>query len=118
MALPAKLDRLLTRAEELRHELRKQLKKLRYAADLFSPLFPEKRVRAYLGPLEALQDLLGDLNDGAVGTRLLREAGAELAPEPRRLALQHAERLAPSTDKQLRKLAKRLRQLDEAEPFW
>jgi triphosphatase len=104
--------------EVLRHDLRKQLKKLRYAADLFGPLFPQKRVKAYLGPLETLQDLLGDLNDAAVGTRLLREAGEALAPEQREAARKQAERLAPASDKRLHKLSKRLRQLDEAEPFW
>ena len=53
-----------------RHKLRIQAKKLRYAAEFFTSLFPNKRAvrrrKQFLSALERLQDGLGDLNDIAV----------------------------------------------------
>ncbi len=52
-----------------RHQLRIGLKKLRYAADLFGPLFPNKsQTRAYLKGAAALQDELGRFNDLVTAT--------------------------------------------------
>ncbi|HVV65370.1 MAG TPA: CHAD domain-containing protein [Rhizomicrobium sp.] len=45
------------------HRLRIALKKLRYAAEFYGPLFKKKKVKSYLGKLKGLQDLLGALND-------------------------------------------------------
>ncbi len=57
----AKLD------DEHRHEVRKDAKKLRYAAEFFASLFDDKRGRRrhakFLAAMEALQDNLGALND-------------------------------------------------------
>lgn len=64
------------------HELRKELKKLRYMSDLIEPLFEpsKKRRRVYTQALKGLQDVLGDFNDLQVARRLLpklaRSAGA------------------------------------------
>ena len=52
---------------EARHRLRIRAKRLRYAAEFFSDLFPAGRRRArYLKALERLQERLGALNDLAV----------------------------------------------------
>src|SRR4029077_17978866 len=48
-----------------RHRLRIALKKLRYAAEFFAPLFREKKVKAYLRRLKSLLEDLGALNDVA-----------------------------------------------------
>jgi inorganic triphosphatase YgiF len=48
-----------------RHELRKELKKLRYAVEFLSPLFPAKRVEPFVKRLKKLQTVFGDLNDAA-----------------------------------------------------
>lgn len=51
--------------EEL-HALRIAAKKLRYAAEFFAPAFAHgKRARAFAASVAALQDLLGEVNDGA-----------------------------------------------------
>ena len=59
------------------HRLRIALKKLRYTAEFFAPLFPRRRVKRYLRKLRGLQNYLGDLNDVAnvrsVVSGLLRE---------------------------------------------
>ena len=56
-----------------RHRLRIRVKRLRYACEPFAELFGQHRTRRYLEHLEALQDILGDLNDIAVGRRLVNE---------------------------------------------
>lgn len=60
-----------------RHEMRKGLKRLRYTAELFAPLYRKKRVAAYLGQLADLQDVFGYLNDvaGAERLRMLADEG-------------------------------------------
>jgi len=56
-----------------RHRLRIMVKRLRYACEFFSGLLPARSTRRYLDRLEAVQDVLGELNDIAVGRELLRE---------------------------------------------
>jgi triphosphatase len=53
---------------EVRHHVRIEAKKLRYAAEFFEKAFPhaDKRRRRYIEALKALQDELGALNDIAV----------------------------------------------------
>jgi len=47
------------------HRLRISLKKLRYTAEFFAPLYPRRAVERYLKEVRALQNHLGDLNDVA-----------------------------------------------------
>lgn len=56
---------------EQRHELRKALKALRYAAEFFSPLYPAKRVGPFVKHLKKLQVVFGDLNDAATVRTML-----------------------------------------------
>jgi triphosphatase len=59
------------------HRLRIALKKLRYTAEFFAPLYSRKKVNRYLKKLRGLQNRLGDLNDAAnvrsVVSNLLKE---------------------------------------------
>ena len=57
------------------HELRKDCKRLRYAAEFFLPLFPEKPARQFVKRLSALQEELGTLNDGATAAGLMAHLG-------------------------------------------
>lgn len=65
--------------DEHRHEVRKDAKKLRYAAEFFRSLFPDKRgerrYKRFVGAMEALQEELGALNDLATGPVVLEEYG-------------------------------------------
>ena len=54
-----------------RHRLRIRVKRLRYACEPFASLYGGRSTTRYLNHLEALQDVLGALNDIAVGRRLL-----------------------------------------------
>jgi CHAD domain-containing protein len=56
---------LATLTGEQRHELRKELKKLRYAVEFFCSLYPAKRIDPFLKRLKKLQTVFGDLNDAA-----------------------------------------------------
>lgn len=59
-------------AEEL-HALRINGKRLRYAAEFFSPLYPARSVRSFLAAMSGLQDALGEINDAATTNHLLLE---------------------------------------------
>lgn len=65
--------------DEARHALRKDTKKLRYAAEFFPCLFEgvkqQRRYRHFLETLKTLQDALGLLNDRANRSKHLAEAG-------------------------------------------
>ena len=54
-----------------RHALRISVKRLRYGCEFFAPAFPGRKTMAYVDALKELQEILGRLNDIAVGRRLL-----------------------------------------------
>jgi inorganic triphosphatase YgiF len=58
-----------------RHKLRIQGKKLRYAAEFFAEVFPQKREtkrrKTFSAAMKRLQDCLGDLNDIAVHEKII-----------------------------------------------
>jgi inorganic triphosphatase YgiF len=60
-----------------RHELRKRLKKLRYAVEFFASLYPKRAVKKYLRRLSDLQDVLGEMNDATVARALVRDILSE-----------------------------------------
>ncbi|MDP2155119.1 MAG: CHAD domain-containing protein, partial [Sulfuricella sp.] len=60
---------------EQRHALRIAAKKLRYAAEFFTGLYPGKATRRYIQALSHLQDEFGALNDQSVAGRLLAQIG-------------------------------------------
>jgi CHAD domain-containing protein len=65
-----------------RHELRKQAKKLRYAVEFFSPLYPAKRVEPFVKRLKALQAIFGDLNDAATAKAMFTGTTLDSACAP------------------------------------
>ncbi len=61
-----------TLTPEERHQMRIAAKKLRYASEFFSSLYPRKRTRQYITALAQLQDLLGSMNDAATAVSLMQ----------------------------------------------
>ena len=59
-----------------RHEMRKELKKLRYAADAFHCLFDAEAVAAFQAGVKRLQKAFGALNDSAMAEMMLTAADA------------------------------------------
>jgi CHAD domain-containing protein len=55
------------------HGLRLKAKRLRYAAEFFAPLFPQKSTSRFIRRLAALQERLGLFNDTAVAETLMRD---------------------------------------------
>lgn len=78
-----------------RHRVRKDAKKLRYAAEFFASLFQGRKQRRRYGDfieaLKTLQDALGVLNDRANTSRHLAEAGLFREEMPQKKGADEAE---------------------------
>ncbi len=107
---------------EERHQLRIDVKKLRYATDFFSSMYPQKKVKPFTAKLAKLQDALGYLNDVSVAESLVQRLYAGCRGEDALLcrlaggivigwhlqALVHSESL----------LAKGVADFIKCKPFW
>jgi triphosphatase len=93
-----------------RHALRVRLKRLRYTCEIFAASFPARPAAAYLGRLERLQDILGELNDIRVGHGLLAPSGPGGHGMRRQLAARQAILL--------RRLQPAWRAFVATPPFW
>ncbi|GEO18331.1 CYTH and CHAD domain-containing protein [Microvirga aerophila] len=97
---------------EERHQVRIEIKKLRYATEFFESLFKgggaKKRKRAALSILEALQETLGELNDIAVGSHMEASSTADAIHQEQ---LFRIDGLLAEAKAQYQKLA-------ALEPFW
>ncbi|WP_068313195.1 CYTH and CHAD domain-containing protein [Polycladidibacter hongkongensis] len=56
---------------EQRHDLRKALKKLRYACEFFAALYPPETTASFIAQMKKLQDVFGYLNDVAMSEQLV-----------------------------------------------
>ncbi len=107
-----------------RHRLRISLKKLRYSAEFFAPLYPAKAVQGFVAPLKELQGLLGHLNDAAQARAMLGRLMMEEATTAREQAdLSHAAGLIQGfhqarADHVAEKTLKRWKRFKTAVPFW
>jgi inorganic triphosphatase YgiF len=128
-SLGKSLKKAIRRAKHLteldtdqRHQLRIELKRLRYTAEFFAPLFSNKAVSPFLERLSKLQDLFGTLNDAATAAHILRRinehAGARGGPERVEAAAfvdgWHQSQVGPTWDK----AQKRWKRFIKAKPFW
>ncbi len=64
------------------HELRKELKKLRYTVETLEPVCGGKKAAAYLKALKAMQDTFGSLNDAAMAAEALTGPAAPARADP------------------------------------
>ncbi len=115
-----KLKQLGARQAELSvpelHRLRIRAKKLRYASDFFRPLFGKKQTKAAGIALARLQDMLGALNDAAVGDRLLAGLLGPVATDPAAAAI--AGWFAARQATQLAQLGPAWADYAGLKPFW
>jgi CHAD domain-containing protein len=65
------------------HRLRISLKKLRYAAEFYGPLYKKKKVKKYVSRIKELQELLGALNDAAQVRATLSQLTLDESLSPR-----------------------------------
>ena len=101
--------------DEERHAVRIAAKKLRYAAEFFSPPNPKKRNRAYLKALSRLQDALGHWHDAVVAARLTagmpRNAGEATLGAVRGWVAAQSAALEPE-------IVNAWKKFQAAKPFW
>jgi len=98
------------------HKLRIALKKLRYAAEFFAPLYPRKRTKTYIKTLKDLLDALGAANDahGVSNVLALVGDGPELGFAKGAVSGWHKAR-----EKRLARRAMRAwRDFKRLKPFW
>lgn len=105
------------------HRLRIALKKLRYTAEFFAPLYPRKGVACYLQKLRGLQNHLGDLNDVAnvrsVVGDLVRERGRKEDDSPMRYAAgAMVGWYGAQVPGAVRQALKRYKKFKRVRPFW
>ncbi len=102
-------------APDALHALRKEGKRLRYAAEAFAPLFSGARARRFLKRLRAVQSTLGEMQDAEVARGLL----ARLGGAGRGYAGGLAVGLAEGRGEALRADARAAwRRFGKAEAFW
>lgn len=75
-------DRIDGLSIDERHELRKELKKLRYLIDAFRSLFPSEQVDEFMRLIKKLQTAFGALNDSAMAEDILTAPNAPGADDP------------------------------------
>jgi inorganic triphosphatase YgiF len=118
--------RALTQARDMdwqdtgrRHRLRIRMKRLRYACDFFAPSFAGASARPYIKRLEALQDILGDLNDIAVARRLLAEIAPRASPPGVAAGAAHVRQVLVARERMLvLSLEPAWTAFEKRRPFW
>jgi CHAD domain-containing protein len=108
-------DRLSTLEPAALHTIRLQAKRLRYAAEIFAPMYPGKAAHRFLRRLSRLQDCLGTLNDSAVAQHLLGELPGGSHAFPIGLVLGFVGARAQKTRGRIDRAWERFHRL---EPFW
>jgi triphosphatase len=102
------------------HELRKEMKKLRYTIELCAPLFGDGAEAKMLKAARKLQDCFGAINDAAMAGELLQSArlGDAAGDEARWAAGWIVGRLAAEAEHARADLARRWQDFERRSPFW
>ncbi len=103
------------------HRLRIALKKLRYTAEFFAPLYPRRKVRRYLKQLRGLQNHLGDLNDVANVRAVVADLLRGRTDNPDSLCFAAGSIMgwhAARTPRTIKQALKRYRKFRTLKPFW
>jgi triphosphatase len=111
----AKYEKHLEGLDEAKlHQLRKDLKKLRYCAEFFASLRHgrDKARHELIASMKSLAAALGELVDGAIARKLIAELG--LADEPEIWAIPSIR----DRDKLLKRAARCYSRLKKAKPYW
>jgi inorganic triphosphatase YgiF len=125
--LQARHDKLARRLRHIhrlgapeRHRARVAAKKLRYAAEFFASLYPDKHVQPYVASVSKVQSVLGRLNDFEVARKLLDVVGSGTHPGADAAHASGIVRgwLAASVAPELKRLRDAVRAFRKCEPFW
>jgi triphosphatase len=103
------------------HRLRIALKKLRYTAEFFAPLYPRCKVKRYLDQLRSLQNHLGDINDVANVRAVVADLLRGRTDNPDFLCFAAGSVMgwhAARTPRAAKKALKRYSKFRTLKPFW
>jgi CHAD domain-containing protein len=112
-----------SREEGDMHRLRIALKKLRYTAEFFAPLYPKREVVRYLKTLRVLQTRLGDLNDVANVRRVVGELLRDKSKKDDECAMRYAAGAlvgwyGAQVPGAIKQALKRYKTFKRVTPFW
>jgi triphosphatase len=102
---------------EQRHRARIGAKKLRYCAEFFATLYPQKKLRRYVDALADLQDALGLINDAAVGAAMVAELGSKGRIDPRVIGVAQGW-FAAGEARAIARLSRAWEGFDQRRRFW
>ncbi len=100
------------------HAVRLKAKRLRYAAEIFAPLYPGKGPRRFIRRLTAVQDGLGRLNDRATAEKLLGELGGPQGRHAYAAGLLLGYTASGTTAELLPNVERRWGKFQRSEAFW
>jgi triphosphatase len=100
------------------HALRLKAKRMRYAAEIFAPLYPGKGPRRFINRLATVQDGLGQLNDRATAEKLLAELGGVSGRHAYAAGLVLGFAAAGTTTDVLPRVMRRWDKFQRAAAFW
>lgn len=100
------------------HDVRKSMKKLRYAADDLAPLFKKKRVKAFRKHCTDMQDELGSANDAVMAATLSAALNTDGAPRRAEATVATTAWAQRKQRKALHRLPRGWSEFREATPFW
>jgi triphosphatase len=100
------------------HKLRLKAKRMRYAAEIFAPLYPGKAPRRFIRRLTAVQDGLGQLNDRATAEKLLAELGGPAGRHAYAAGLMLGFATSGTTTKVLPRVVRRWERFQRTSAFW
>ncbi len=110
-------EALSAASPEERHRVRIGAKKLRYCAEFFATLYPQKKVRRYVDALADLQDALGLINDAAVGAAMVTELGRGARVDPHVIGLAQGW-FAAGEARAIARLSRAWEGFDQCRRFW
>jgi inorganic triphosphatase YgiF len=115
-------QKLESACEERRHQLRIQIKQLRYASEFLGGAFPDRRSRAYAKRAAQAQDALGRLNDLVQARELLSVLADRIGLDEKGAVASAAGFVlgwaARDADDALEAVASSWRRLRNSDPFW
>lgn len=105
---------------EALHALRKELKQLRYAAEILEPIHRDRKVTSYIRSLKRLQDTFGSLNDATMARDILTgpDAPGRDDPDIQRAVGWVLGRLDLKSESDRPDLYSRYDKFAETDPFW
>jgi CHAD domain-containing protein len=100
------------------HKLRLKAKRMRYAAEIFAPLYPGKASRRFIHRLTDVQDALGLLNDRATAEKLLAELGGSAGRHAYAAGLVLGFAASGTTTELLPRALRRWEKFQRSAAFW